>query len=80
MIFHLCVEIFLTLKMNMHRHNRQLRGEELQGLNLDQLQQLEKMIESGLSRVLETKVLYFYSSNISKNILGVIVLLILVNM
>ncbi|KAH7524743.1 hypothetical protein FEM48_Zijuj06G0151800 [Ziziphus jujuba var. spinosa] len=34
---------------------RQLRGEDLQGLNIDQLQQLEKMIEAGLSRVLETK-------------------------
>nr|AOW72912.1 short vegetative phase-like MADS-box protein [Epimedium sagittatum] len=34
---------------------RQMRGEELQGLNLEQLQQLEKSLETGLGRVLETK-------------------------
>ncbi|XP_022772274.1 MADS-box protein SVP-like [Durio zibethinus] len=34
---------------------RQMRGEDLQGLNIDQLQQLEKMLESGLTRILETK-------------------------
>ena len=32
-----------------------MRGEDLQGLNIDELQQLEKMLESGLVRVLETK-------------------------
>ncbi|XP_012067995.1 MADS-box protein JOINTLESS isoform X2 [Jatropha curcas] len=34
---------------------RQMSGEDLQGLNIEELQQLEKMLESGLSRVLETK-------------------------
>ncbi|XVF36595.1 hypothetical protein REPUB_Repub19eG0070800 [Reevesia pubescens] len=34
---------------------RQMRGEDLQGLNIDDLQQLEKMLESGLTRVLEIK-------------------------
>ncbi|KAJ9166476.1 hypothetical protein P3X46_021224 [Hevea brasiliensis] len=34
---------------------RQMRGEDLQGLNMEDLQQLEKMLETGLSRVLETK-------------------------
>ncbi|XWS25376.1 hypothetical protein CRYUN_Cryun27aG0063600 [Craigia yunnanensis] len=34
---------------------RQMRGEDLRGLNIDELQQLEKMLESGLARVLETK-------------------------
>ncbi|KAK9112846.1 hypothetical protein Scep_020365 [Stephania cephalantha] len=34
---------------------RQMRGEELQGLNIEELQQLEKSLEAGLSRVLETK-------------------------
>lgn len=33
-----------------------MRGEDLQGLNIDELQQLEKMLEAGLTRVLETKV------------------------
>lgn len=33
-----------------------MRGEDLQGLNIDELQQLEKLLESGLTRVLETKV------------------------
>lgn len=34
---------------------RQMRGEELQGLNTDQLQQLEKSLEAGLSRVIDKK-------------------------
>ncbi|XP_024028574.1 MADS-box protein JOINTLESS isoform X2 [Morus notabilis] len=34
---------------------RQLRGEELQGLNIEELQRLEKSLESGLSRVIEKK-------------------------
>ncbi|KAI3922184.1 hypothetical protein MKX01_005873 [Papaver californicum] len=37
------------------RRLRQMRGEELQGLNIEELQQLEKTLEAGLSRVLETK-------------------------
>jgi hypothetical protein len=36
--------------------DRQARGEDLQGLNLDELQKLEKKLEAGLRRVLETKV------------------------
>lgn len=36
-----------------------MRGEDLQGLNIEELQQLEKMLESGLGRVLETKVCIF---------------------
>ncbi|XP_050363721.1 MADS-box protein SVP [Argentina anserina] len=34
---------------------RQMRGEELHGLNLEELQQLEKSLESGLGRVNEKK-------------------------
>ncbi|KAF7141097.1 hypothetical protein RHSIM_Rhsim06G0071900 [Rhododendron simsii] len=34
---------------------RQMRGEDLQGLNISELQNLEKMLEAGLSRVLHTK-------------------------
>lgn len=34
---------------------RQMRGEDLQGLNISELQNLEKMLEAGLSRVLLTK-------------------------
>ncbi|KAJ4714546.1 MADS-box protein like [Melia azedarach] len=34
---------------------RHLRGEEIQGLNLEELQQLEKSLEVGLSRVIEKK-------------------------
>lgn len=33
-----------------------MRGEELQGLNIEELQQLEKSLESGLTRVIERKV------------------------
>nr|7XGS_A Chain A, MADS-box protein SVP [Arabidopsis thaliana] len=34
---------------------RQMRGEELQGLDIEELQQLEKALETGLTRVIETK-------------------------
>ncbi|KAM7516898.1 hypothetical protein LguiA_006481 [Lonicera macranthoides] len=34
---------------------RQMRGEALEGLNVEELQQLEKVLEKGLSRVLEIK-------------------------
>ncbi|KAM0952542.1 putative transcription factor MADS-MIKC family [Dioscorea sansibarensis] len=34
---------------------RQLRGEELQGLTIEELHKLEKTLETGLSRVLERK-------------------------
>ncbi|CAK7347256.1 unnamed protein product [Dovyalis caffra] len=34
---------------------RRMRGEDLRGLNIEELQQLEKVLEVGLSRVLETK-------------------------
>ncbi|KAK8463191.1 hypothetical protein SEVIR_1G335300v4 [Setaria viridis] len=34
---------------------RQMRGEELEGLSVDELQQLEKNLEAGLHRVLQTK-------------------------
>ncbi|GMJ15220.1 SHORT VEGETATIVE PHASE, Flowering Arabidopsis QTL1, AGAMOUS-like 22 [Hibiscus trionum] len=34
---------------------RQMRGEDLQGLNIDELQKLETMLESGLKRVSRTK-------------------------
>ncbi|XWS33388.1 hypothetical protein CRYUN_Cryun22dG0078000 [Craigia yunnanensis] len=37
------------------RQLRQMRGEELQGLNIEELQQLEKSLEAGLSRVIEKK-------------------------
>ncbi|KAG2661735.1 hypothetical protein PVAP13_1KG109600 [Panicum virgatum] len=34
---------------------RQMRGEELEGLSVEELQQLEKNLEAGLHRVLQTK-------------------------
>ncbi|XVE49477.1 hypothetical protein DITRI_Ditri01bG0085400 [Diplodiscus trichospermus] len=37
------------------RELRQLRGEELQGLDLEELKHLEKLLEGGLSRAMETK-------------------------
>ena len=33
-----------------------MRGEELHGLSIGELQELEKSLEAGLSRVLEKKV------------------------
>ena len=38
---------------------RRMRGEDLQGLNIEDLQQLERSLEVGLGRVLEKKVTYF---------------------
>ncbi|KAL3504865.1 hypothetical protein ACH5RR_034706 [Cinchona calisaya] len=34
---------------------RLMKGEDLQGLNIEELQQLEKVLEAGLTRVLQTK-------------------------
>nr|AQM52287.1 SVP2 [Monotropa hypopitys] len=34
---------------------RQMRGEDLRGLNIDELQQLERSLENGLSHVIQTK-------------------------
>ncbi|KAF9603914.1 hypothetical protein IFM89_038824 [Coptis chinensis] len=36
-------------------YDRHMRGEEIQGLNIEELQQLEKTLETGLGRVLNTK-------------------------
>ncbi|EOY15444.1 K-box region and MADS-box transcription factor family protein [Theobroma cacao] len=48
--------IRLSKEFSVKSHQlRQMRGEDLQGLNIDELQQLEKMLEAGLTRVLETK-------------------------
>ncbi|MBA0792660.1 hypothetical protein Gohar_017139 [Gossypium harknessii] len=49
-------EISLSKEVADRTHQlRQMRGEDLQGLSIDELQQLEKLLESGLTRVLETK-------------------------
>ncbi|MBA0706025.1 hypothetical protein Golax_018167 [Gossypium laxum] len=49
-------EISLNKEVASKTHQlRQMRGEDVQGLNIDELQQLEKLLESGLTRVLETK-------------------------
>ncbi|XP_057974767.1 MADS-box protein JOINTLESS isoform X2 [Malania oleifera] len=37
------------------RQLRHMRGEELQGLNIEELQKLERSLEAGLSRVIEKK-------------------------
>ncbi|KAK3030739.1 hypothetical protein RJ639_036543 [Escallonia herrerae] len=46
----LCKEI-----ADMSHELRRMRGEDLQGLNLEELQKLEKMLEVGQRRVLDTK-------------------------
>ncbi|XP_038886182.1 MADS-box protein JOINTLESS-like isoform X1 [Benincasa hispida] len=40
---------------DMTQQLRQMRGEDLQGLNLEDLKQLERMLEVSLTRVLHTK-------------------------
>ena len=42
--------------MNKLRH---MKGEELQELGIEELKQLEKLLENGLNRVIETKVCHF---------------------
>ncbi|KAL8133924.1 hypothetical protein AgCh_009112 [Apium graveolens] len=37
------------------RQLRQMRGEDLRGMNIEELQQLEKCLEAGLSRVITKK-------------------------
>ncbi|XP_022773888.1 MADS-box protein SVP-like isoform X1 [Durio zibethinus] len=49
-LFKLCIWIYCDFAQN-----RQMRGEELQGLNFEELEQLEKSLEAGLSRVIEKK-------------------------
>uniref|UniRef100_A0A453IY42 MADS-box domain-containing protein n=1 Tax=Aegilops tauschii subsp. strangulata TaxID=200361 RepID=A0A453IY42_AEGTS len=44
-----------TGKLFQFASSRQMRGEELQSLNVQQLQALEKSLESGLGSVLKTK-------------------------
>ncbi|KAK2973507.1 hypothetical protein RJ640_020169 [Escallonia rubra] len=36
-------------------NNRQMRGEDLRGLSIEELQQLERSLEAGLGRVIEKK-------------------------
>lgn len=38
-----------------NRELRQMRGEDLHGLDIEELQQLESLLEGGLNRVIETK-------------------------
>ncbi|KAF6152848.1 hypothetical protein GIB67_025866 [Kingdonia uniflora] len=42
---------------------RQMRGEEIHSLNIEELKQLEKFLEVGLSRVLETKGMLLMQEN-----------------
>lgn len=37
-------------------NDRRLKGEEIQDLGMEELDELEKLIEAGLSRVVNTKV------------------------
>ncbi|CAK8537160.1 unnamed protein product [Lathyrus sativus] len=60
-----CLELQLVENSNCTRLNkeiaekshqlRQMRGEDLQGMNVEQLQQLERSLEIGLGRVIENK-------------------------
>nr|GMC96764.1 MADS-box protein JOINTLESS [Ipomoea batatas] len=40
---------------DMTHRLRQMRGEDLQGMSIEELQQLERSLETGLSRVIEKK-------------------------
>uniref|UniRef100_M8C2H5 MADS-box transcription factor 47 n=1 Tax=Aegilops tauschii TaxID=37682 RepID=M8C2H5_AEGTA len=44
-----------VVRVTFYSLMRQMRGEELQSLNVQQLQALEKSLESGLGSVLKTK-------------------------
>lgn len=43
-------------RYNAPYKNRQMRGEEIHGLSLEELQKLERSLEVGLGRVIEKKV------------------------
>lgn len=45
----------LTNDFNV-RYCRQMRGEDLEGLSVEELHQMERKLEGGLHRVLSTKV------------------------
>ncbi|CAI0419866.1 unnamed protein product [Linum tenue] len=45
------------------RQLRQMRGEDLNGLNIEELQHLEKSLESGLTRVMEKKGMQLMEEN-----------------
>lgn len=49
-----------------------MRGEELQGLNIEELQQLEKSLEAGLSRVIEKKVCVHFRLSVLGTIIGLV--------
>ncbi|EAZ36278.1 hypothetical protein OsJ_20600 [Oryza sativa Japonica Group] len=44
-----------TGKLSQFASSKQMRGEELEGLSVEELQQMEKNLEAGLQRVLCTK-------------------------
>ena len=46
----------MTRTHNVLSHCRQMRGEDLQGLTLEELVHLERTIDIGLARVIERKV------------------------
>lgn len=53
-----CSNNYFQISTYMTYYARQLHGEELQGLGLDELMKLEKLVEGGISRVLKIKVLF----------------------
>lgn len=58
MIFPFKYFFFISLvQEGVFEINRRLRGEELQGLSIEELQHLESSLEAGLNRVIEKKVL-----------------------
>lgn len=58
MCFIKCLKAVENWKAKYTHFYRQLRGEELQGLGMNELMKLEKLVETGLSRVGKTKVFY----------------------
>lgn len=49
----------LILTRSSFYGSRHMRGEELQGLGIEELQQLEKSLEFGLKHVMDKKVVLF---------------------
>jgi hypothetical protein len=48
--------LLTKLMSKMIAPNRKMKGEELQGLNIEELQKLEQLLQVGLSRVSNAKV------------------------
>ena len=56
----------------MFTPNRKIKGEELHGMDIEELQKLEKVLDVGLSRVTETKAHLSFFISVCRHYNGVL--------